>query len=100
MPSKPKTNRHETTLVEQAVIWTYYCNGLSYSQIADATNFTKLTVASIIQRIKKSTGTDKFTSAKYCRAPRKIDLRGEQALIRHATQNTKDPLAVLGTPSK
>jgi hypothetical protein len=98
MPSKVKTSRRETTPVERAIVWTYYCNGLLYSQIVIATWYYKSTVASIIQRIKKSTGTDKFTSAKHCRVPQKVNPRREQALIWHADQNTRDFLAVLGIP--
>jgi transposase len=100
MPRKPKTSRRETTPVERAAIWAHHCNGLTYSQIVEATGHVKSTIASIIQRIKKSTKTDKFSNAKRSGAPRRVDPRGERALLRHADQNTRDPLAVLGTPSK
>src|SRR5205807_2596573 len=65
-----------------------------------ATGHVKSTVSSIIQRIKTTTGQDKFTSKPRQGAPRKVDLRGERKLLRYAAENTKDPLAVLGTPSK
>jgi hypothetical protein len=31
---------------------------------------------------------------------RKVDSKGERALLRHVDNNTKDLLTVLGTPSK
>jgi hypothetical protein len=73
---------------------------MTYSQIVEATGHVKSTIASIIQRIKKSNKVDKFSNAKRGGAPRRVDLRGERALIQHADPNTRDPLAVLGTPSK
>jgi transposase len=100
MPSKPKTFCQETTAIERAVVWTHYCNGLSYSAIAEATPHPKSTVASSIQRIKKSTKKDKFSNTKQCGAPKRVNLRGERALIRHAVHNTKESITVLGTPSK
>jgi transposase len=86
--------------VERAIIWAHYCDGLTYSQIVEATGYVKSTISSIIQRIKKSTKADKFSSAKQSGALRRVDLRGERALLQHADKNTRDPLAVLKTPSK
>jgi ribulose 1,5-bisphosphate synthetase/thiazole synthase len=100
MPSKPKTSRRETTPVERAMIWAHHCDRLTYSQIVEATGHIKSTIATIIQRIKKSTKTDKFSNSKRSGAPWKVNPRGERALVRHADQNTKDSLAILGTPSK
>src|SRR5450432_445086 len=100
MPSKPKTSRRETSAIDRAIVWTHHCNGLTYSQITEATGLKKSTIASIIQRIKKSTATDKFCNKKRSGVPPKVDSRGERALIRHAEQNAKELLAVLGTPSK
>lgn len=88
MSSKPKTSRWETTLVERAIIWAHYCDGLTYSEIVVAAGHEKSTIASIIQRIKKST-KDKFSTAKRGEAPQRVDLRGERALLQHADQKTK-----------
>jgi transposase len=100
MPSKPKTSRRETTPIEQAIIWAYHCDGLTYSQIVEATGHLKSTIATIVQRIKKSTASDKFSSKNQSGTPPKVDPRGERALLRHADQNPREPLATLGTPSK
>ena len=100
MPSKPKTLRKETTPEERAIVWTHYCHGLSYSQIKEQTGHPKSTIQGIIERIKTSTGLDKFHSKARQGAFQRVNPRGEQALIRHASQNTKDLIAVLGTPSK
>ena len=100
MPSKPKTSCCETTLIERALVWAYYLDGLSYSDFKACTSYPKSTIASIFQRTKKLTNTNKFTSAQYSRASPKVDSRGERALIRHADRNTQDNLATFGTPSK
>ena len=100
MPSKPKTHRRETTPEEKAIVWAHYLDGLSYSEIKGMTGHPKSTIQTIINNLKARSGHDKFKSKPRPRVSRKVDSRGERALLRHADKNTKDPLAVLGTPSK
>ena len=100
MPSKPKSNRRETTPEERAIVWAHYLDGDSYSEIKAKTGHGKSTIQGIIERLKARTGQDRFKSKPRLGAGRKVDSRGERALLRHADKNTKDPLTVLRTPSK
>ena len=100
MPSKPKTQRRETTPKERAIVWAHYLDGLSYSEIKAKIGHPKSTIQSIIKRFKTKSGHDKFKSMPRLGVGRKVDSRGERALLRHVDKNTKDPLTVLGTPSK
>jgi hypothetical protein len=100
MPSKPKTHRRETTPEERAIVWAHYLDGLSYSEIKGMTGHPKLTIQTIVDNLKARSGQDRFKSKPRPGVSRKVDSRGEKALLRHANKNTKDPLAVLGTPSK
>jgi transposase len=100
MPSKPKTQRRETTPEERAIVWAHYLDGLTYSEIKAKTGHPKPTIQSIIKRLKARSGSDKFKSLPRPGASRKVDSKGEKALLRHTDKNTKDLLTVLGTPSK
>ena len=100
MPSKPKIQRRETTPEERAIVWAHYMDGLTYSEIKAKTGHPKPTIQAIIKRLKARNGHNKFKSLPRPGASRKVDSKGERALLRHADQNTKDPLTVLGTPSK
>ncbi len=48
MPSKPKTLRRETSVIERAAIWAYYLDGLSYSKVAVIVKVPKSTIATIV----------------------------------------------------
>jgi hypothetical protein len=100
MPSKPKTQRRETTPEERAIVWAHYLYVLTYSEIKAKTGHPKPTIQSIIKRLKARSGSDKFKSLPRPGASRKVDSKDERALLRHVDKNTKDPLTVLGMPFK
>jgi len=75
-------------------------DGSSYSEIKAQTGHPKLTIQSTIQQLKGKSGYDKFKSLSRPRVGRKVDSRGERALLSHTDKNTRDPLTVLRTPSK
>lgn len=60
MPSKPKTQRRETTLEERAIVWAYYLDNLTYSEIKAKTGHPKSTIQFIIKQLKARSGHDKF----------------------------------------
>ena len=100
MPSKPITKRRETTVVQRSAVWTWYMAGKRISEIGSLENLPRTTVASIIERTKKRTGIDRFTSAPRSGAPIKVTLKAERRLMRAAFNDTRAPLVALATPSK
>ena len=100
MPSKPKTQRWETTEAERRLIWNYHKDGRSYGWISERVKRDYSTIASLVQRMKKRPSEFRFINLSRSRAPRKLDVRAERALVRATIKNTKTPLAILGTPSK
>jgi transposase len=84
MPSKPKTQCRETTPKERAIVWAYYLDGLSYSEIKAKTGHPKSTIQSIIKQLKTKSGHDKFKSMPRLGVGRKVDSRGKRALLKHA----------------
>jgi transposase len=100
MPSKPKTHRRETTPEERAIVWAHYLDGLSYSEIKGMTGHPKSTIQTIVENLKARSRQDRFKNKPRLGVSRKVDSRGERALLRHTNKNTKDLLAVIRTPSK
>jgi transposase len=100
MPSKPKTQRRQTTEAERQLIWSYHEDGRSYGWISERVQIDYSTIASLIQRMRKRPLVSRWKDLPCSGAPRKLDTRAERALIRATIKDTKTPLAILGTPSK
>jgi transposase len=82
MPSKPKTQRRETTESDRRQIWSYHEDGRSYRWISERLEFSYSTVASLVQRLRKRPLESRWQDLPRSGAPRKLDLRAERALIR------------------
>jgi transposase len=100
MSSESIISRRETTKEKRAEVWTWYKAGKTYSEIGRRTDLTKSTVAGIIQREKKKTGQDRFSSAPRSGRPPKVTPKAKRRLLRAASKDTRATLAALSTPSK
>ena len=77
MPSKPKTQRRETTEAERRLIWSYHQDGRSYGWISERTKISYGTIASLIPRIRERPLESHWHDLPRPRAPLKIDIRAE-----------------------
>ena len=95
----PPSKRRELTEAERSEILTWHKAGKSIRQIKALVNRSESTIHGVIRRAKERPENPTAT-AKRSGRPAKLTVTAKRKLVRYATQNPRDTLAMLTTPSK
>jgi transposase len=101
MAPEPKTSCREVPVRKRVIILDPYRQGKSILEIKDATKLLRSTIRSIIDRYKDEKDPTLENKPRSGRPPppRELSERAERKLLRHASDNPKDTLFALRTPS-